>query len=35
VVGQRRQTRENITGFDFEDKEKSLEKGIKLAFSCI
>jgi hypothetical protein len=35
VVGPRRQVRENITGFEFEDEEKSLEKGIKLTFSCI
>ena len=35
MVGKRRQTRENITGFEFEDKEKSLKKGIKLTFSCI
>ena len=31
----RRQTRENITGIEFEDKEKSFEKGIKLTFFCI
>ena len=35
VVGQRRQIRENITGFEFEDKETCIKKGIKLTFFCI
>lgn len=27
--------RENITGFEFEDKETCIKKGIKLTFFCI
>lgn len=34
-LGQRRQIRENITGFEFEDKETCIKKGIKLTFFCI